>query len=71
MNVSAEIAADRARIEQICASPEAASNLKAALAIALAGATVSQARAALLIANDPMTADEVAASINKQFGAKK
>ena len=64
MTVPAEITADRERIKSITSMPEAAGQLPAALAIALAGATIEDARAALNITRSAYTADELAAKIN-------
>jgi hypothetical protein len=69
-SVSPEVAADRERMKAILALPEAGgSNYRAAVAVALEGATVDEARAVLQVVNNVMTPDEVAESINKQTKA--
>jgi hypothetical protein len=61
---SAEIAADRARMKAILDLPEASSQLRAAVALALEGASIDEAKTVLRITSAPLTADEVAALIN-------
>jgi hypothetical protein len=65
---SPQVAADRERIKAITSLPEATGQLKAALAVALVGATVDEAKVVLNITASAMTADEVAASINRRNG---
>jgi len=64
------VQADRERIRAITSLPEAASQLRAALTMALTGVTVDEAKTALSLRSGALSPDEVAASINKQFGAR-
>ncbi len=59
-----EIVADRERIRRICELPEARSQLRTALNMALDGANANDARIALQITAGAMSADEVAETIN-------
>ena len=58
------VAADRARIAAICELPEARSQASTALKIALAGASVADAKIALAITADAYSPEQVAAQIN-------
>jgi hypothetical protein len=66
MTVSAEVADDRERIEQIVNLPQATGQLAIAIRMALGGAAVADARIALQITAGAMTPDQVAAHVNKQ-----
>jgi hypothetical protein len=61
---SPEVAADRERIRAICALPEATGQMRAALNVALAGATASEARVVLQLSAGALSPDELAAKIN-------
>jgi hypothetical protein len=65
---SAEVAADRERIRAICALPEATGQMRAALNVALAGATASEARVVLQLSAGALSPDDLAAKINGQRG---
>lgn len=67
--ISADVQADRQRIKAILELPEASgANFRAAVAIALEGATPAEARVVLQAVSNAMTPEEVAASVNKQMG---
>ena len=63
-----EVIEDRRRIKVIVALPQASSQPKAAIAIALAGASVDEAKVVLGISAGALSPDEVAANINKRSG---
>jgi hypothetical protein len=63
-----EVIADRERIKAITSLPEAMGQPKAALAIALAGATIDEAKVVLNISAGALSADQLAAKINGERG---
>jgi hypothetical protein len=64
--ISAEVAEDRERIRAIISLPEASNQLRAAIAIAVAGASVDEARIVLQLSASALTPDQVAAGINQR-----
>lgn len=62
-----EVIADRERIAAIVNSPEAAGQLHLAVKLALTGASVADAKIALLIVMEPLSSDQVADSINSKM----
>lgn len=67
---TAEVVADRERIKSIISHPAASGQLKAAIAVALAGATVDEARVVLEITAGAMTPEEVARNVNGRGGGR-
>jgi hypothetical protein len=66
MNVTPEIAAERDRIREIVNSPQAQGQLRVAIDVALAGASVSDSLVALMIAMEPLSSDQVADLVNSK-----
>jgi len=66
VSVPPAIQTDRERIAMIVSLPEASGQLLAAVKLAIAGASVADARMVLQIANAPMNPDEVAATVNER-----